>query len=197
METVAQLELVVDEFCRVARATRVDQLDNPTPCERWQVRDVFYHLAVGTMYDALLKGEEPDPDDVAAYVGQTDPNRSRPAIPDAELTARIADRLPGFVDLYRIPGVLERTIPVHLGDMTGEQFARLGALDIAVHTWDLATSTGQTVELPDVVVLEILEWARGTFEDSWRTDYTFASEVDAPENASAIERLAAFSGRKV
>jgi hypothetical protein len=66
-----------------------------------------------------------------------------------------------------------------------------------VHTWDLATSTGQTVELPDVVVLEILEWARGTFEDSWRTDYTFASEVDAPENASAIERLAAFSGRKV
>jgi uncharacterized protein (TIGR03086 family) len=197
METVAQLDLVVDEFCRVARATRVDQFDNPTPCELWKVRDVFYHLSVGTMYDALLKGEEPDPDDVAAYVGQTDPDRRRPAIPDDELAATVANRLPDFVDLYRIPGVLERKIPVHLGDMTGEQFARLSALDLTVHAWDIASSTAQTVDLPDEVVIEILEWARGTFEDSWRSEYTFASESDPPEGASAIERLAAFSGRDV
>jgi uncharacterized protein (TIGR03086 family) len=196
MDTVLQLELVVNDFCRVARGTRIDQLDNLTPCELWKVRDIFYHLSVGSMYESLLRGEEPNPEDVEAYTGQVDPERVRPAIPDEELAASVADRLPGFVDVYRTPGVLERTIPVHLGDMTGDTFARLSSFDILVHTWDLAISTGQSVDVPDDVVLEIFEWARGVFEDDWRKDYTFAAEAEPPEGASAIQRLAAFSGRK-
>jgi uncharacterized protein (TIGR03086 family) len=196
MDTVLQLELVVNDFCRVARGTRLDQLDNPTPCELWKVRDIFYHLSVGSMYESLLQGEEPSPEDVEAYTRQVDPERERPAIPDEELVASVADRLPGFVDVYSTPGVLERTITLHLGEMTGETFARLSSFDILVHTWDLATSTGQSVQVSDEVVLEILEWGRGVFADGWRKEYTFAAEAEPRVGASAIERLAAFSGRK-
>ena len=193
MDVVSQLDIVVTEFQRVSANIAPDHLDNQTPCAAWKVRDVYRHLSAGRMYGSLIQGEEPSQEEVEQYYEQA----SDTDIPDDELATTTAAGLSGFVELFRSPDALERTIPVHLGDMTGETFARLSCLDILVHSWDLATATGQVVEVPDEVVDAIHEWAKGIFQPEWRHEFTFAPETPAPAGASAIERLAAFTGRTV
>jgi uncharacterized protein (TIGR03086 family) len=95
------------------------------------------------------------------------------------------------------PGALERTIESPLGTMDGETFARLIAFDGLVHSWDLATATGQHLELPPAVVEAVARFAQAALTDDMRDGDTFKLPTKAGPDAGAIEQLAAFSGRTV
>ena len=95
------------------------------------------------------------------------------------------------------PGALERTIESPLGPMDGETFARLVAFDGLVHSWDLATATGQRLALPSDVVDAVASFAHDALTDDMRDGDTFKHPTEAGSSADAIERLAAFSGRTV
>ncbi|MDZ7733268.1 MAG: hypothetical protein U5R31_09235 [Acidimicrobiia bacterium] len=69
-------------------------------------------------------------------------------------------------------------------------------LDGLVHGWDLAVATGQAYDPPDELVKEVEEFARGIL-DPLRDGDTFADAVEPPADAKPIERLAAYTGRRV
>ncbi len=95
------------------------------------------------------------------------------------------------------PGALERTISAPIGEMPGEVFARFVAFDGLVHGWDLAVATGLGFELPGCVIDAVDEFARQALTPEMRDGDTFKDEVVAPDGASPLERLAAFSGRSL
>jgi uncharacterized protein (TIGR03086 family) len=76
-------------------------------------------------------------------------------------------------------------------------FARFVALDGLVHGWDLATATGQAYDPPTELVEEVDGFARQAIADPMRDGDTFAAAVEPPADATAMERLAAFTGRTV
>ncbi len=69
-------------------------------------------------------------------------------------------------------------------------------LDGLVHGWDLATSTGQPYAPPDALVVEVDAFARRAV-DPLRDGDTFAAAVEPAAAAAPIERLAAFTGRRL
>lgn len=179
MDPLAQLDQLGPVLEDVVSHIRPDQLDNPTPCANFTVRGVLEHMIGGaTMFAAGFRGEP------AAEPNTTDP------------LAAIGPALENLVTAMHQPGALDRTIEAPFGEVPGEAFARYVVLDGLVHSWDLATATGQTVSPPDALVAEVDAYAHQTL-DALRDGDAFAAAVEPPATATPIERLAAYTGRQV
>lgn len=178
MDPLAQLEVLGPLLAGTVGAITPDELDRPTPCEQLDVRGVLEHMVGGaTVFAAAFRGDRPaDPDtgDVLAAFG--------PAL--TNLAAAIS-----------APGALDRTIAAPFGEVPGETFARFVVLDGLVHNWDLATATGQPCNPPDDLVAAVDAFARQTL-DPLRDGQTFKSAVEPPGDATPMERLAAYTGRR-
>lgn len=179
MDVLTQLQELDPVVAGVVRRIEPNDLDNQTPCAEFTVRGVLEHMIGGaTMFAAAFRGTEPgtpDTDDVLFAFGPT-----------------LAD----LFDAMRQPGALDRTIQAPFGEVPGEYFARFVVLDGLVHGWDLATATAQPYE-PSV---ELVTAAQSFATDALaplRDGTTFAEAVEAPPSATPMERLAAFTGRKV
>ena len=99
-----------------------------------------------------------------------------------------------LLDAVRADGAMTRMLPTPLGEMDGETFARVVAFDGLVHGWDLAVASGQPYPVDPAVVAEVDRFAREAVGDELRGDL-FDRPTPVPDDASALEALAAFSGR--
>lgn len=181
MDVIEQFDVLVPAFERVATGTSPGALDSPTPCAEWAVRDLFDHLTGGaTTFAAVVRGEDP----------------AEPRTPtDDTIAATTLAAVSSLDQALRGPGALEQIVATPFGELPGEVFARILAFDLLMHTWDLARSTGQQVDIPDEVVSAVDGFARQAISAEMRGPHTFGPEVEPPAGASALDRLAAFSGR--
>jgi len=181
MDPLSQFEVLVPAFQQLAGQTSVDQLDNETPCSAWKVRDLFGHVRGGaTTFAAAVRGEDaPEPHDVA----------------DADLPGATNQAVANVQAAFQAPGAMEKTLVTPFGEMPGDAFARLLAVDLLAHSWDLAQATGQALSIPDEVVAAADGFARAAISPEIRGPQTFGPEVEPAEGASPIERLVAFTGR--
>jgi uncharacterized protein (TIGR03086 family) len=92
-------------------------------------------------------------------------------------------------------GALDRMIPSPFGEMSGDTFARLVAFDGLVHGWDLAMATGQVWTPPTEVVEAVEAFALAAIAPEMRDGETFKEAVAVSKQATALERVVAFSGR--
>jgi uncharacterized protein (TIGR03086 family) len=177
MEVLDQLDQLGPLLAAVVGGIRADQLDNPTPCARFTVRGVLDHMIGGaSTFAAAFRGVEP-----------TKPDLSDPL-------ASFGTALTGLAEAMHSPGALDRTLQVPFGEMPGATFGRFVVFDGLVHGWDLATSTGQPYDPPDVLVTEVDTFARQAV-DPLRDGDTFGPPVEPSSSATPIQRLVAFTGR--
>jgi uncharacterized protein (TIGR03086 family) len=94
------------------------------------------------------------------------------------------------------PGATERVLDLPFGAMTVGTFLRFVAFDLTVHAWDVASVTGTTVELPGDLLDEIDAFAHVVLDAVPRDDLLCGPAVEAPADATPLERLVAFSGRE-
>lgn len=79
-------------------------------------------------------------------------------------------------------------------DMPALFAASILPLELVLHGWDLAQGSGQQIHICD----ELVDYLRGLAEmvvPGGRARGSFAAEVSSPDDASALDRLAAFAGR--
>ena len=182
------LGLQLDTLGGLVAGTRPDQLDEPTPCTEWRVRHLLQHLiGGGHLYGALFAGQAPPPapadaddllgDDLGrAWTGAA-----------AAATAGIDSA-----------GALERIVTLPNGvELPGAVVFDLLKVDLLVHAWDLARSTGQPLDMSDDAVEPALALARQLIGPELRGDQLFAAATQASADAPTIDRLAAFCGRAV
>jgi uncharacterized protein (TIGR03086 family) len=79
--------------------------------------------------------------------------------------------------------------------MPGRVLAGINLVDTATHTWDLATATGQSAQLPDDLAATVLEVSRATISPEIRSG-RFGPEVTAPRGSGPTDQLVAFLGRQ-
>ncbi|MCU1354271.1 MAG: hypothetical protein JWM05_3480 [Acidimicrobiales bacterium] len=157
------------------------QLDAPTPCATFAVRNILEHMIGGaTAFSAAFRGEEP----------------AAPA-QDVELVEAFPGAMAELRAAVRSPGAFDRTISAPFGEVLGETFARFVAMDGLVHGWDIATATGQPYDPPADVVAAVEAFARDAISDDLRDGDTFAVATEPPGDASPLVRLVAFTGRQV
>ena len=160
-----------------------DQWTAPTPCTEWTVRDVVDHLVGMNLVFVAMFEESPMPERGADRLG-ADP---------AEAYRRSAAALQAAAAR---PGVLERSQETPVGAATGAERLQWRVADLLTHGWDLVQATGIAAQLPDDLVEQALAFARAQLPSQPRGG-RFAEPQPIPDDAPAIEQLAAFTGRPV
>ncbi|MEU1210738.1 TIGR03086 family metal-binding protein [Nocardia sp. NPDC005825] len=165
-----------------------DDLDAPTPCEGWTLRDLLEHMIVQHYgFAAAARGE--------GDIGLWKP-RPLGADPVGEYRAAAEHVLATFAE----PGVLERQFPlpeVREGIVIpGTLAVSFHFIDYVVHAWDVARALGRTVDFDDDLLSAALPVAeavpRGPERE--RPGASFAPEVPGVQGAG-LDRVLAVLGR--
>ena len=185
MEPTEQLTYILPTLTAMVDRINPLTLYNPTPCSHFTVHDVLDHMIVlGGSFAYSFRGEQAPEMRAPAVYGW---------VPAAEFRKAMDDLL----DAVKYPGAMERTISAPVGEMPGSTFARFVAFDGLIHGWDLASSTGLDYQPPPAVIAAVDEFARHALTPQMRDGDTFKEATVAPADASAMERLVAFSGRSL
>jgi uncharacterized protein (TIGR03086 family) len=168
-----------------------EQLDLPTPCASWKVRDVVNHIVGGSQWFAatVSAGESP-------VIEESDFS----GLADGDFVAEFDKGVAASVAAFGAPGAQEKMVTLPFGTMPGSAFMGLATTDTFTHGWDVAKATGQSTDLDPALAEQLLARSKAAIQDAFRGEdgtMPFGPEQPAPDGASAADRLAAFLGRKV
>lgn len=173
----------------VACRIRPADLGRATPCDGWTLADLLAHLSIQHRgFAAAARGEGGD---LARWV-------PRPPAPDpvADFLAATAEVLTTFgadgvgATPFRLPEISTTVeFPATLA-------MRFHFIDYVVHAWDLARSTGTTLDLDHSVLTAAREVAQQVPDTSrGRPGSPFAPRIPAPPGASLLDEIVAILGR--
>ena len=80
--------------------------------------------------------------------------------------------------------------------LTAAALARAGALELAVHGWDIARASGLPRPVPAALATELLRVARQLVPSPAARHPLFGPPVTVPAEADPSDRLVAFLGRR-
>ena len=164
----------------IVQGIRDDQLDDPTPCDKFQVRDLLNHLfQVVVGFQGAARKEPLDFSDMPDFV-------------IADWRDRFATETERMIAAWSDPAALEGISP-GMG-MPQPLVGNLALADLTLHGWDLATATGQPYRPADAAVDHLFPFVQ-QMAPTGRQMGAFGTEVPAPEDAGTFERLLAISGR--
>jgi uncharacterized protein (TIGR03086 family) len=179
-------------FTDRVHAVSDDQWQLETPDTEWTVADLVAHLVDEHRWAApLLHGLDLE---TAGQVVQG--TRSLPV--DGGVGANLAEEWDEAAvlaaDAFAADGALDRTVELSRGATSVRDYIAEMTFDLVVHGWDLATAIGYNGDqLPDALVGEVLEQAKKFGDLS--SSGLFDPPVDVAEDASALEKLIALTGR--
>ena len=175
----------------VSRIT-ADQLDNPTPCEGWLVRDLVAHL-VGE-YHGFALAASGQPTTVEDF-------QARPVT--ADLVAAYSHAAALVTDAFAEDGVLDRGfyLPEIREGVAFPGAAAVGFLlvDEVTHAWDLAKSIGAPLEFDDEVLSAALSVARQVPNDpAFRGEGRAFAPAEPAEDPglATLDRIVLLLGRR-
>lgn len=164
-----------------ARFVTPDLLRQPTPCTGWDLRMLLSH--VSESLDALAEG---------LTSGTVNLGPAGAAGPGAELTGvrvRCARLLAAAAGNHP-----DRRIAIAGQALNGSVLVCAGAIEIAVHGWDIAAACGSPWPIPAGLASDLLQAAALLVTQDSRGGL-FAGPVPVPEQAAPGDRLVAFLGR--
>jgi uncharacterized protein (TIGR03086 family) len=168
----ALLRHALDQLAGLLDEVPDTALGGRTPCDPWTVQDLVDHVAAApARFARMARGESVDWSSTPS-AGPEPASRFRTNADDLLAAVRDADASGG--------------VPVDWQ-----------CAELAVHTWDLATSLGRsTAGLDPEVADRGLAFMRASLTDDNRSP-AFGPEQPAPDDADAYQRVAAFAGRSV
>ena len=191
MDPREHLQRVSDLLSGLVEGTDAGRLDDPTPCEDFQVRDLIGHFTMGRfLFAADFAGDTARRDELLGGM----PERFGDVLGDDHLatyrdaSATLDAAVDGIEDV-------EATADFFLGQMPISAALETISGDNLVHCWDLARSTGQDFDPPDDLVEATAAFLGVLITDDFRAVGSFGPEVEVPEDASALDRLLGFCGR--
>lgn len=172
-EALRALVHALDQAGDVLDHVHADRLEDPTPCEEWDVGTLADHLVqTPANFLTMMRGEQPDW-----------------AAPAPHLTD-------GWAGVYRVHAD-DLLHTWHTFEGEPPVAAEWQVAELAVHAWDLAVAVGFPVDRLDRRAAEVgLEFMRANLTPE-RRGPAFGAEVEAPADAGPYERLAAFAGRRI
>jgi uncharacterized protein (TIGR03086 family) len=163
----------LDSTRRFVADIGADQWQRASDCSDWTVRELVNHIVSGNLWAGeltagktidevgnRLDGDVLGDDPLGAY----------------DASAKIAG------DAFRAPGVMERPCAVSYGPVPGEVYGGHRFIDVLIHGWDVAKSTGQDTTLEPELVEACWEVVEPQI-DLLVGSGMFDGDVDAPAGA--------------
>ncbi len=180
-EQAATLDGVMRKTEGIIAGVKPDQLDLPTPCTDWNVRQLENHLVGWARHFAARESGQEVAGDPSGYQAGADPARefdeARPT-----LVGALDGKLSAPADPSQSGGFPPSALTTML---TGEY---------VLHGWDLATATGQPVPFTDQEARVCL--GMRSFLTAENRSPMFGPEVPAPAGSTPLQEFIAFSGRR-
>jgi uncharacterized protein (TIGR03086 family) len=162
-----------------------DQFELPTPCDEFDVRGLCAHL-VGILPLLADVGRGADAQTVA-----------RADIPDGDFLGTWAAAGRDVQEVWGDRDILDRAMKLSWTTLPGSVTMAIYTAEITVHTWDLATATGQRPQWDDAVVTTALATMQRALPADWRSEEVpFARVVPVADDAPLIDQLVAWTGRR-
>jgi uncharacterized protein (TIGR03086 family) len=175
----------LDATRAVVAEVRADQWGDGSACDGWDVRELVNHVVAGNLWVApLVEGK------TIAEVGDRYDGDVLGEHPLAAYDASIE----GAAAAFRAPGAMDAPVAVSYGPVPGSIYCGHRLVDVLVHGWDVASSTGQRTTLDG----DLVAVALGVVEpqiDLLTASGMFGTRIDAPPGASEEQRLLALLGR--
>lgn len=172
------LEWAIGFALTSVQAITPEMLARRTPCSSWDLEMLLLHLrdSLAALHEGMCLGRvamRPEP----------------PAGEDPVSAVRV-----GAVRLLKVSGAFGQ---VGVGDrhLDGGLMAAAGAIEVAVHGWDIAQASGERRPVPPGLASELLKVCPRVVPDGQRPPL-FAEPVDPGPDAAAGDRLVAFLGRR-
>lgn len=176
------LRQAADAGVPVVQGIKDDQLDDPTPCEEFRVRDLVNHLHhVVVNFQLLARREKAD----------------FATVPDAvrdvgDWRTAFAGEVEKMIEAWSDPTALVGVSP-GMG-LPQAVVGQMALLDLTLHPWDLAKATGQPYA-PSAAAVEDLHGMVDMMAEQARAMKVFGPPVQPPAGAGAFDLLLAKAGR--
>ncbi|MGW5737958.1 MULTISPECIES: TIGR03086 family metal-binding protein [Streptomyces] len=171
----------------IAEGVRDEQLDGPTPCPEYRVRQLLGHLVglTGAFRDAGRK-------DLGAHLDQAPGN----AVPELGpgWRAELPKLLDELVEVWRDPAAYEGMTRAGGIDLPGAVAGAVALDELVVHGWDVARATGQAYA-PDETSLRVAQGLLTPAEGDDSGSSLFGPVVPVPDDAPLLDRVIGLSGR--
>ena len=157
-----------------------------TPCEGWDLRTLLLHVSdsLSVLAGALRAGQ----------VGPGPPPAHEPTN-EADPVACLRRQARDLLGACAAASAEERLVAIADRELTASMVAATGAIEVAVHGWDISVACGVRQPVPRGLAAELLPLAPLLIPRATRAGL-FADPVPVPEPACPSDRLVAFLGRR-
>ena len=183
-------------------AVRPDQMTAPTSCDIYDVRGLLGHLLMAAER-IIVVGQDGNPFAVDEHI--------EPLADDSWASAWEARSIE-VAAAWADDASLLRPTALPWAPLSGAQAIGTYIAEFSVHTWDLATATGQSPAYDDEVVSAGLASIQGSLPATGRPEMfgamrtamgvpegvmpdPYGPAVSVPDNAPLIDQLVAYNGR--
>jgi uncharacterized protein (TIGR03086 family) len=178
------LEPAIGYTLAVAAAVTPEFLSRPTPCRGWDLRMLLRHASesLAVIHEGIDAGC------IDLYPASEDADvASDPARAFRERAGRLLDACASPVRQHEVIRIAD-------GLLAASAMASAGALEIAVHGWDISRACEHCQPIPHALAADLLAMAPLLVPGTDRRPL-FAAPVSVPPEAGPSDRLAAFLGR--
>jgi len=167
-----------------ARLATPDTMPRPTPCAGWDLRTLLRHLT--DSLDALAE---------ALGTGIVSRGVAKAAVRDQDLVRGLSEGAGTLVCACAMAGTEDRRVAVGDRELTTSLVIMTGAIEIAVHGWDISVACAGHGTIPAGLARDLLPIAPLLVTPATRAG-RFADPVPVPALAAPGDRLVAFLGRQ-
>ena len=184
IDHITALERAYDDLTRVVSNVGVDALTMPTRCPGWDVRGLLNHTLGAAVMFTLANAGHAAGEDAGDLVG-ADPLRA------------LADTSAANLASWGDPGAREGDRAYPWGTFPAGVGLVINVSEVALHSWDLATATGQDARIDRDVAQAVYHLYLRIPIDDLREKGVFGAAVNVPASAPVQQRLLGLLGRQV
>lgn len=163
---------------------RTDQLDAPTPCDGWTVRDLLEHLFA---VEERLR--------LFTVTGDVTDAATELPLPDGDLGQAFRAAARTGLDAWADDAMMSREVIAPWGKSPGAAAVAAYAEEHVAHGWDLAIATGQPAEADPALAQAALGIAKDFIPADIRGQIPFGEVIEPADGAGPTEQLAKWLGR--
>jgi uncharacterized protein (TIGR03086 family) len=166
------------------------QLDRPTPCADTSLGALIDHVNGLTL--AFTWAARKDFPDEGTQPPSGEAGRLAP-----DWRARLPEELDALAAAWRDPGAWQGMTQAGGLDLPGQDAGHVAMNELVVHGWDIARASGQPFDAGADEIETCLAFVAPTVEQSGGKGVPglFGPAVDLPDDAPALDRLIAMTGR--
>ena len=163
------------------------QLSDPTPCPKFTVSDLLFHLIGLSMGFRAAAQKDLGP------LTATSPESMVPHLP-ADWRAQLPLRLGELASAWQEPAAWQGLTQVGGVDLPGTAAGQFGLNELVIHGWDLARATGQDFD-PGEASAGVSYHLLSSLADPATRPPIFGPVVPVPSAAPLLDRTVGMSGR--